>query len=115
MIVVNEASELDDWLAMMRGLEVSALLNSIPRSTRDADFVVELPAGSLQRLAEALAPGLTLSLQSAFEGGVHSPALNAHHFPTMCCGSLLFSSQMYSINSVSGCRTAGSVTVHGRV
>ncbi len=42
--------------------------HGIPRSTRDADFVVELPAGSLQRLGDTLPPALTLNLQSAFEG-----------------------------------------------
>lgn len=42
--------------------------HGIPRSTRDADFVAELPVGSLERLSAALPAGLTLDLQSAFEG-----------------------------------------------
>jgi hypothetical protein len=41
--------------------------HGIPRSTRDADFVVQLAADSLRRLEQALAPGLTLEQQGAFE------------------------------------------------
>ena len=41
--------------------------HGIPRSTRDADFVVELSTGSLQRLEAHLAPSLTLERQGAFE------------------------------------------------
>src|SRR5437762_1106864 len=37
------------------------------------------------------------------------------HFPTMCGTSLLFSSQMLSMRSVSGCRVQDSLTVHGFV
>jgi hypothetical protein len=43
-------------------------VHGIPRSTRDADVVVALPPGSLERLARALPPGLTLHAQAAFEG-----------------------------------------------
>jgi len=42
--------------------------HGIPRSTRDADFVVALEQGSLQRLADALPDDLTLQEQGAFEG-----------------------------------------------
>lgn len=41
--------------------------HGIPRSTRDADFVVELAAGRLARLASLLPPGLRLEPQPAFE------------------------------------------------
>lgn len=41
--------------------------HGIPRSTRDADFVVQLAPDSLGRLEQALAPGLTLEQQGAFE------------------------------------------------
>lgn len=39
--------------------------HGIPRSTRDADFVVELTPGSLQRLARHLPGGLALERQGA--------------------------------------------------
>lgn len=41
--------------------------HGIPRSTRDADFVVELPPGSLDRFDAALPPGLTLDRKGSFE------------------------------------------------
>lgn len=41
--------------------------HGIPRSTRDADFVVELATDSLQRLEASLPYGLTLERQGAFE------------------------------------------------
>jgi hypothetical protein len=41
--------------------------HGIPRSTLDADFVVELDQGSLQRLESVLPAGLTLHLQGSFE------------------------------------------------
>ena len=42
--------------------------HGVPRSTRDADFVVKLTPGSLQRLGSHLASGLILERQGAFEG-----------------------------------------------
>jgi hypothetical protein len=42
--------------------------HGIPRSTRDADFVIDALPGSLERLARALPRGLTLQQRSAFEG-----------------------------------------------
>jgi len=42
--------------------------HGIPRSTRDADFVVEMAPGVLQQLVTALPPDLTLQPQGAFEG-----------------------------------------------
>ncbi len=41
--------------------------HGIPRSTRDADFVVQLAPNSLQRLEQRLPPGLVLERQGAFE------------------------------------------------
>jgi hypothetical protein len=43
-------------------------VHGIPRSTRDADFVVELPPGALDRLAAALPADLTLHEEAVFEG-----------------------------------------------
>jgi hypothetical protein len=43
-------------------------VHGIPRSTRDADIVVALEPGSLERLARALPPGLALQPQAALEG-----------------------------------------------
>lgn len=42
--------------------------HGIPRATRDADFVIALEPGQLQRLASQLPAGLELSRQSGFEG-----------------------------------------------
>jgi hypothetical protein len=41
--------------------------HGIPRSTRDADFVVEVPPGNLDHLSSALPHGLTLQRQGSFE------------------------------------------------
>jgi hypothetical protein len=41
--------------------------HGVPRSTRDADIVVQLSAGSLERLRQELAQGLSLEPQGAFE------------------------------------------------
>lgn len=41
--------------------------HGIPRSTRDADLVLQLPAGGLQRLAAELPAELRLERQGAFE------------------------------------------------
>ena len=46
---------------------LAANFHGIPRSTRDADFVVELSPNRLQRLEHNLPPGLTLERQGAFE------------------------------------------------
>lgn len=42
--------------------------HGVPRSTRDADFVIQLPPGALSALRERLAPPLRLDPQAAFEG-----------------------------------------------
>lgn len=41
--------------------------HGIPRSTRDADFVMQLAPDTLLRFEQALAPGLVLDRQGAFE------------------------------------------------
>ena len=47
---------------------LAANFHGIPRSTRDADFVVELQPGSLRRLEQLLPVEMALDPQSAFEG-----------------------------------------------
>jgi hypothetical protein len=42
--------------------------HGVPRSTRDADFVIQLQPGSFGALREQLAPALRLDPQSRFEG-----------------------------------------------
>ena len=42
--------------------------HGVPRSTRDADFVIQLSSGALGALREQLAPPLRLDPQSGFEG-----------------------------------------------
>ena len=41
--------------------------HGVPRSTRDADFVVDMGSGALERLATALPAGLVLEQQGSFE------------------------------------------------
>lgn len=41
--------------------------HGIPRATADADFVVEIDPGALQRLGDGLPPGLSLQSQGSFE------------------------------------------------
>jgi len=41
--------------------------HGIPRSTRDADFVVEAPPGNLEHVGRALPSSLTLQRQGSFE------------------------------------------------
>jgi hypothetical protein len=41
--------------------------HGIPRSTRDADVVIDLVPGALRRLVDALPPALSLDLQGSFE------------------------------------------------
>lgn len=56
--------------AAIRYMVVGSLASNfhgIPRSTRDADFVVQLSPDSLQRLERSLASGLVLERQGAFE------------------------------------------------
>jgi hypothetical protein len=60
--------------------------HGIPRSTRDADFVVEFESGSLQRLADALPDVLTLQFQGAFEAvtGTTRYAIDLANSPFVC-------------------------------
>jgi hypothetical protein len=68
----------DAVVAMLEALERAAVpymlvgslasnFHGIPRSTRDADFVIDLPPGGLGRLAGTLEPQLSLMPQTAFE------------------------------------------------
>jgi hypothetical protein len=60
--------------------------HGIPRSTRDADFVIELEPGKLQRLGEALPSGLQLQLRGSFEGvtGTTRYIVELVHSPFVC-------------------------------
>ncbi len=42
--------------------------HGVPRATRDADFVVQLPPGAFDAFRQQLAPPLRLDPQSRFEG-----------------------------------------------
>lgn len=66
--VVSVLAALDaaDIPYMLVG-SLASNFHGIPRSTRDADFVVQLPAGALQRLSAGLPAGLLLERQGAFE------------------------------------------------
>ena len=66
VVAILDALETASVPYMIVG-SLASNFHGIPRSTRDADFVVELPPGVLQRLADALPPGLTLHSQAAFE------------------------------------------------
>lgn len=66
VVAVLDAMDAAGMPYMIVG-SLASNFHGIPRSTRDADFVVELPSGSLDRLSGALPPGLTLQRQPAFE------------------------------------------------
>src|SRR5713101_6720293 len=79
-------------------------LLELDSSILDRQIAVWVPASPAQRPCQSPNHPIT-----------RSPNPPARYFPTTCCGSLLFSSQMYSMSSVSGWRIAGSMIVHGRV
>jgi len=66
VVAVLDALEATGVPYMIVG-SLASNFHGIPRSTRDADFVVELEPGSLQRLADALPADLTLQRQGSFE------------------------------------------------
>jgi hypothetical protein len=66
VVAVLTALDAADVPYMIVG-SLASNFHGIPRSTRDADFVVQLAPDSLRRLEQALAPGLTLEQQGAFE------------------------------------------------
>jgi hypothetical protein len=66
VIAVLDALEAAGIPSMLVG-SLASNFYGIPRATRDADFVVELGPGSLERLRDRLPPGLSLQGQSAFE------------------------------------------------
>jgi len=66
VVAVLEALDAAGVQYMIVG-SLASNFHGIPRSTRDADFVVDLVPARLQRLAAALPQELTLSPQSAFE------------------------------------------------
>jgi hypothetical protein len=67
VVAVLEALETASIPYMLVG-SLASNVHGIPRSTRDADVVVELAPGSLDRFARALPPDLILQPQTAFEG-----------------------------------------------
>jgi hypothetical protein len=67
VVAVLEALETARIPYMIVG-SLASNVHGIPRSTRDADVLVELAPGSLDRFARALPPDLILQPQAAFEG-----------------------------------------------
>lgn len=63
--VVGALEQLDIPYMLVGAFSVNAY--SIPRSTKDADFVVELQPGDLTRLAKTLGPDFRLDRQMQFE------------------------------------------------
>ena len=66
VVAVLDALETAGMPYMIVG-SLASNFHGIPRSTRDADFVVEVPPGDLAHLSAALPPDLTLQRQGAFE------------------------------------------------
>lgn len=66
VVAVLDALETAGVPYMIVG-SLASNFHGIPRSTRDADFVVEVPPGNLERLGDALPPDLTLQRQGSFE------------------------------------------------
>lgn len=66
VVAVIDALEATGVPYMIVG-SLASNFHGIPRSTRDADFVVELEPGSLQRFADALPADLKLQRQGSFE------------------------------------------------
>ena len=67
VVVVLGALDAADIPYMIVG-SLASNFHGIPRSTRDADFVLQISHDSLQRLAACLPPDLSLERQGAFEG-----------------------------------------------
>lgn len=66
--VVNVLAALDAaGIPYMIVGSLASNFHGVPRSTRDADFVVQLAPGRLQRLVTRLPDGLVLERQGAFE------------------------------------------------
>ena len=72
VVAVFAALDAADIPNMLVG-SLASNFHGIPRSTRDADFVVELHVDSLQRLEAQLPPDLTIERQSAFEAVTGTP------------------------------------------
>jgi hypothetical protein len=67
VLAVLDAFEQAGIAYMVVG-SLASNFHGIPRSTRDADFVIELRSDTLRMLSSALPPGLTLQTQTGFEG-----------------------------------------------
>lgn len=66
VVAVIDALQQADICYMVVG-SLASNLHGIPRSTRDADFVIDVDAGALQRLENGLPPELQLQPQGSFE------------------------------------------------
>jgi hypothetical protein len=66
VVAILEALDAASIPYMIVG-SLASNFHGVPRATRDADFVVELPAGALDRLSKALPSSLSLGAQGAFE------------------------------------------------
>lgn len=66
VVAVLDALEAAGVPYMIVG-SLASNFHGIPRSTRDADVVIEAPPEKLAHLGHALPPGLTLHAQGAFE------------------------------------------------
>jgi hypothetical protein len=65
-LAVIDTLEATDLRYLIVG-SLSSNFHGIPRATQDADFVVEIAAGDITRLADALPPPLALKAQAGFE------------------------------------------------
>lgn len=66
VVAVFQALESAGIPYMLVG-SLASNFHGIPRSTRDADFVIELQAGRLEQLEQSLPSGLRLESQGGFE------------------------------------------------
>lgn len=66
VLAVLDAMEAAQIPYMFVG-SIASNFHGVPRSTRDADFVVELSTGSIERLRNALPPELAVGSQPGFE------------------------------------------------
>jgi hypothetical protein len=78
--VVGALEELSIPYMLVGAFSVNAY--SIPRSTKDADFVVELQSGDLMRLANKLGPEFRLDRQMQFETITNTIRNVIEHRPT---------------------------------
>lgn len=85
VIAVIDALEAAAVHYMLVG-SLASNVHGIPRSSADADFVVEIAASGLERLAHALPAALTLDSQGSFEAvtGTMRYLIRLHGSPFVC-------------------------------